>query len=84
MGGEVFEGLSGGQRKMFLFELICQRTEGAKDLLLILDEPFAGITEDFMPYIEERLTRLRQKHNVLVSSGMSVRACIPTTLPRNT
>ena len=31
-------GLSGGQRKLLLFELIYQRTASEKDLLIVLDE----------------------------------------------
>jgi len=59
-------GLSGGQRKLLLFELICQRAEGQEDLLLVLDEPFAGVTDDFVPFIVERLNELRKKHNILL------------------
>ena len=42
MAGEFTAGLSGGQRKLLLFELIYQRTKSQMNLLLILDEPFAG------------------------------------------
>ena len=47
MAGQFTAGLSGGQRKLLLFELIKQRTckEGSKDLLIALDEPFAGVTD---------------------------------------
>jgi len=38
MAGEFTAGLSGGQRKLLLFELICQRTANMSDLLLVLDE----------------------------------------------
>ena len=44
MAGEFIAGLSGGQRKLFLFELIYQRTKAQKSLLIVLDEPFAGVT----------------------------------------
>merc|ERR1712232_1060092 len=57
---------SGGQRKLMLFELICQRAEGQTDLLLVLDEPFAGVTDDFVPFIMDRLNHLRKSHNVLL------------------
>jgi hypothetical protein len=40
-------GLSGGQRQLLLFELMFQRTASHSNLLLALDEPFAGITDDF-------------------------------------
>ena len=42
MGGKFYAGLSGGQRKMLLFELIYQRTKDQSDLLVVLDEPFCG------------------------------------------
>jgi ABC-type nitrate/sulfonate/bicarbonate transport system ATPase subunit len=44
MAGEFTAGLSGGQRKLLLFELIYQRTMNQKQLLLVFDEPFAGVT----------------------------------------
>jgi hypothetical protein len=59
-------GLSGGQRKLLLFELICQRTTNHSNLLLVFDEPFAGVTDDFVPFIVQRLNALRSKHNVLL------------------
>lgn len=66
MAGEFTAGLSGGQRKLLLFELIYQRTMKQKKLLLVLDEPFAGVTDDFVPWIVDRLNRMRQKHNLLL------------------
>eukprot|EP00934_Nitzschia_sp_Nitz4_P006797 Nitzschia sp. Nitz4//scaffold210_size37948//23099//24669//NITZ4_007691-RA/size37948-snap-gene-0.54-mRNA-1//1//CDS//3329541933//6787//frame0 len=66
MAGEFTAGLSGGQRKVMMFELICQRAEGKNDLLLVFDEPFAGVTDDFVPYIIERLSHLRDSHNILL------------------
>lgn len=42
MAGKFYAGLSGGQRKMLIFEMIYQRTIDQKDLLIVLDEPFAG------------------------------------------
>jgi len=42
MAGQFTAGLSGGQRKMLLFELIVQRTANQSELLIVLDEPFAG------------------------------------------
>ena len=59
-------GLSGGQRKLLLFELIYQRTADQTDLLLVLDEPFAGVTDDFVPHIVGRLNELRKQHNILL------------------
>ena len=66
MAGEFTAGLSGGQRKLLLFELIYQRTMHQSDLLLVLDEPFAGVTDDFVPFIVGRLNQLRQNHNILL------------------
>lgn len=66
MAGEFTAGLSGGQRKLLLFELICQRTATQSDLLLVLDEPFAGVTDDFVPFIVQRLNELRKNHNILL------------------
>jgi hypothetical protein len=59
-------GLSGGQRKLLLFELIYQRTASQSDLLLVLDEPFAGVTDDFIPWIVGRLNEMRKNHNILL------------------
>jgi hypothetical protein len=82
MAGEFTAGLSGGQRKLLLFELIYQRTMSHitlrqnddsnstsvqhKPLLIVLDEPFAGVTDDFVPWIVGRLDMIRQYHNVVV------------------
>lgn len=66
MAGEFTAGLSGGQRKLLLFELICQRTASQSDLLLVLDEPFAGVTDDFVPWIVGRLNEMRTNHNILL------------------
>jgi hypothetical protein len=49
-----------------LFELIFQRTAPYSDLLLVLDEPFAGVTDDFVPWIVGRLNEMRKQHNVLL------------------
>ena len=59
-------GLSGGQRKLLLFELIYQRTATQENLLIVLDEPFAGVTDDFVPYIMDRLKLMRITHNILL------------------
>ena len=66
MAGEFTAGLSGGQRKLLLFELICQRTAAQSELLIALDEPFAGVTDDFVPFIVERLNEMRKKHNIVL------------------
>ena len=31
-----------------------------------MDEPFAGVTDDFLPFIIERLNEMRKKHNILL------------------
>ena len=66
MGGEMTAGLSGGQRKLFLFELIYQRTKHQNGLLILLDEPFCGVTDCFLPWIMHRLELMSQKHNVVL------------------
>ncbi|CAB9525641.1 expressed unknown protein [Seminavis robusta] len=66
MAGEFTAGLSGGQRKLFLFELIYQRTLKQSKLLIVLDEPFAGVTDDFVPFIVGRLNLMAQRHNILL------------------
>jgi hypothetical protein len=49
-----------------LFELIYQRTKDQQNLLLVLDEPFAGVTDDFVDFIVNRLNLMRQQHNILL------------------
>ena len=66
IAGQFMAGLSGGQRKLLLFELISQRTATQDNLLIVLDEPFAGVTDDFVPFIVGRLNEMRKKHNVLL------------------
>lgn len=66
IAGQFMAGLSGGQRKLLLFELIFQRTDTQDNLLIVLDEPFAGVTDDFIPFIVGRLNEMRKKHNVLL------------------
>ena len=43
-----------------------QRIAGTSGLLICLDEPFAGVTDDFVPFIIERLEEMRAAHNVLL------------------
>jgi ABC-type lipoprotein export system ATPase subunit len=66
MAGEFTAGLSGGQRKLLMFELIFQRTSSQSELLIVLDEPFAGVTDDFVPWITGRLEEMSKKHNILL------------------
>jgi hypothetical protein len=49
-----------------LFEIMYQRTAKMNDLLLVLDEPFAGVTDDFVPWIVNRLNEMRKRHNILL------------------
>jgi ABC-type branched-subunit amino acid transport system ATPase component len=32
----------------------------------VLDEPFSGVTDEFVPWIVGRLEEMRQRHNVLI------------------
>mmetsp|Transcript_2398 Transcript_2398/g.4439 ORF Transcript_2398/g.4439 Transcript_2398/m.4439 type:complete len:637 (-) Transcript_2398:86-1996(-) len=66
IAGQFMPGLSGGQRKLLLFELIFQRTASQDNLLIVLDEPFAGVTDDFVPFIVKRLNEMRKNHNILL------------------
>lgn len=66
LAGQFMAGLSGGQRKLLLFELIVQRTADQRNLLIVLDEPFAGVTDDFVPFIVKRLEDMRKEHNILL------------------
>mmetsp|Transcript_7918 Transcript_7918/g.15862 ORF Transcript_7918/g.15862 Transcript_7918/m.15862 type:complete len:492 (+) Transcript_7918:63-1538(+) len=66
MAGEFTAGLSGGQRKMMVFELVRQRTSTQSDLLICLDEPFAGVTDNFVPFITARLHEMKLKHNLVL------------------
>jgi len=66
LAGRFTAGLSGGQRKMMAFELVRQRTSSQSDLLIVLDEPFAGVTDDFVPFITARLYEMQRKHNLVL------------------
>ncbi|GAX17631.1 hypothetical protein FisN_18Lh287 [Fistulifera solaris] len=74
MAGEFTAGLSGGQRKLLLFELVRQRCAGKSNLLICLDEPFAGVTDDFVPFIVERLKELKENHQILLVTNDHVEA----------
>jgi energy-coupling factor transporter ATP-binding protein EcfA2 len=82
LAGKFTQGLSGGQRKLLLFELICQRTADQRDLLILLDEPFSGVTDDFVPFIEDRLKEISKKHNILLVTNDHVEKL--TSLADNT
>jgi hypothetical protein len=66
LAGSFMAGLLGGQRKILLFELIYQRTATQKNLLIVLDEPFAGVTDDFVTFIVELLSKMREEYNILL------------------
>lgn len=66
MAGQTVQGLSGGQRKLLLFELICQRVQDQHGLLIVFDEPFAGVTDDFVPFITERLKDVSRTNNIVL------------------
>jgi ABC-type nitrate/sulfonate/bicarbonate transport system ATPase subunit len=66
LAGKFTAGFSGGQRKLLLFELIYQRTQGYENMLICLDEPFSGVTDDFVPFFKQRLKALGEKHNILL------------------
>jgi len=66
MAGEFTAGLSGGQRKLLLFEIVAQRVNSQSDLLICLDEPFAGVTDDFIPFIVDRLNEMRKMHQIVL------------------
>ena len=51
---------------MMAFELVRQRTSSQSDLLIVLDEPFAGVTDDFVPFITARLEEMARKHNLVL------------------
>ena len=82
INGKFMAGLSGGQRKMLMFEIICQRVNGQRELLIVLDEPFAGVTDDFVPYFTERLEKLKEHHYVLIVTNDHIEAL--TSLADNT
>jgi ABC-type lipoprotein export system ATPase subunit/heme/copper-type cytochrome/quinol oxidase subunit 4 len=82
MAGQPIRGLSGGQRKLLLFEIICQRCVKQQDMLIILDEPFSGVTDDFIPFMVERLIRLSCNHNLLIVTNDHVETL--TNLADNT
>jgi hypothetical protein len=82
MAGKFTAGLSRGQRQLFLFELIYQRTVNQDGLLIVLDEPFAGVTEDFLPFIMGRLKDITQRHNLLIVTNDHIR--VLTDLADNT
>eukprot|EP00592_Proboscia_alata_P006085 CAMPEP_0194354426 /NCGR_PEP_ID=MMETSP0174-20130528/2598_1 /TAXON_ID=216777 /ORGANISM="Proboscia alata, Strain PI-D3" /LENGTH=190 /DNA_ID=CAMNT_0039123381 /DNA_START=439 /DNA_END=1008 /DNA_ORIENTATION=- len=76
MAGEFTQGLSGGQRKLLLFELIYQRTMTQSNLLIVLDEPFAGVTDEFVPFITRRLKEMRNKNNLLIVTNDHVQVLV--------
>jgi len=74
MAGKSYTGLSGGQRKLLLFEILYQRCYKKRGLLLALDEPFGGVTEGFLPFIIPRLRALKYEHNILLVTNDHIEA----------
>jgi len=66
MGGEFTAGLSGGQQKLLFFEIVAQQVHSHSDLLICLDEPFAGVTDDFVPFIVDRLNEFRKTNQIVL------------------
>ena len=44
------------------------------NLLIILDEPFAGVTNDFVPYMIETLEAMKKNHNIILVTNDHVHA----------
>jgi len=40
-----------------------------RSFLICLDEPFGGVTDEFIPFIQKRLECLRKRHNVVLVSN---------------
>ena len=116
LAGEFTAGLSGGQRKLLLFELLCQRllpppqtrtttsTTTTNDesqepkqqeqpeqqpppesssphqtgvripQLLCLDEPFCGVTDDYVSFVTKRLHQLQRYHFIVLVTNDHVEA----------
>jgi len=68
VAGKTVTGLSGGQRRLLLFEIIYQRCYKKKEPLLILfDEPFSGVTDDYLEgFVLPRLRLLKYEHNIIL------------------
>ena len=72
MAGKMYAGLSGGQRKILLFEIMYQRCLKRRDhpLKILLDEPFCGVTDNYMEgFILPRLRALKYDHNIVLASN---------------
>lgn len=68
LGGEYIAGLTLGQHKILLLEMLCQHTLSQRKLSIALDEPFEGVSDDHVPFLVDRLNRLREKHNILLTT----------------
>ena len=113
LAGEFTAGLSGGQRKLLLFELLCQRLLPPKSTttittsttttndesqgqqqqqqpqpesppphqtgmripeLICLDEPFCGVTDDYVSFVTKRLHQLQRYHFIVLVTNDHVEA----------
>ena len=64
--GEFTAGSSGGQRKLFLCEMIYQKAKTSADFFICLVEPFAGVTDAFVPFVTSRLVEMSKQHNIFL------------------
>jgi energy-coupling factor transporter ATP-binding protein EcfA2 len=66
--GLVVKGLSGGQRKIFIFAHVnVIISKSAQKLLVVVDEPFAGVTSNYVPFMTGLISNwVGNGHTVLV------------------
>jgi len=66
--GLVVKGLSGGQRKLFIsshLDLVV--TKSSAPLMIVADEPFAGVTSNYVYFMTDMIQKWKMKgHTVLV------------------
>ena len=73
LGADFVAGLSGGQRKMMLFELVKQRTTNQSNLLITLDEPFAGVDPISVQDIKSIISQLSEREIGVLITDHNVR-----------
>jgi hypothetical protein len=65
--GVVIPGLSGGQRKMLIFEIVYQRLLVCMEpLLVLMDEPFAGITKNNISFLIDSCVEIKKRHHLFL------------------